>query len=101
MDQLKQALEECIPDLKSDQMQKLYYIFTYNGDYFIEEKAFERVMNVWATFSASDIDSNHELDIGEIKTMWWLLDGKKPVNAQLEREIRTLDPDGTGKIDRI
>ena len=33
--------------------------------------------------------------------MWWLIDGKKPVKAKLEREIKLMDTDGNGVIDRL
>ena len=44
-------------------------------------------MSVWSTFTANDINNDNELDVNEIKMMWWLLDGKKPINSKLEREI--------------
>ena len=58
-------------------------------------------MSVWAAFSANDINNDNELDVNEIKMMWWLLDNKKPINAKLEREIKIMDIDGNGTIDRL
>ena len=58
-------------------------------------------MGVWSTFSANDINNDNELDVNEIKMMWWLLDNKKPINSKLEREIKIMDTDGNGTIDRL
>ena len=58
-------------------------------------------MSVWSTFTANDINNDNELDVNEIKMMWWLLDGKKPINSKLEREIQIMDSDQNGTVDRL
>lgn len=92
-DRLRVALDERLQHISETSRQKLYYLISYNGDEIIEQHAFSKIMNVWSTFSANDINNDDELDITEIKMMWWLLDNKKPVNAKLEREIRIMDSD--------
>lgn len=101
MERLQKVIDEELAHIEEDCRQKLYYLLTYNGDYFIEQSTFDRIMGAWSTFTANDINNDNELDVNEIKMMWWLLDGKKPVNAKLEREIRIMDTDGNGTIDRL
>ena len=56
---------------------------------------------VWSAFTANDINNDNELDVYEIKMMYWLLDGEKPAPAKLEREMKIMDTDGNGTIDRL
>ena len=61
----------------------LFYLFTYDGQKIIEKNVFDKVFQVWSSFSANDIDNDGELDVEEIRMMWWLLDGQCPDNAKL------------------
>jgi len=101
IDRLQAALESKLQHIEFDSRQKLYFLLSDNGDEIIEKTQFEKVMGVWSTFTCNDINNDNELDVNEIKMMWWLLDGKKPINAKLEREIRIMDSDGNGTIDRL
>ena len=56
---------------------------------------------MWAAFSANDINNDNELDVVEIKLMMWLMEGKRPINQRVEREISIIDTDGNGTVDRI
>lgn len=56
---------------------------------------------MWAAFSANDINNDNELDVVEIKLMMWLMEGKRPINQRVEREITIIDTDGSGTVDRI
>ena len=101
MDTLKALLEAELVEYDIDIRQKLYSIMAYNGEQIIEEKVYQKIMAVWSSFSANDINNDNELDLGEIKMLWWLIEGQKPSNAVLEREMRVMDTDGNGSIDRI
>jgi hypothetical protein len=101
LDKLTAALESRLQHICLDSRQKLYFLLSDNGDEIIEKTMFEKVMGVWSTFTANDINNDNELDVNEIKMMWWLLDGKRPINSKLEREIRIMDSDGNGTIDRL
>lgn len=101
IDRLIAALESNLSHIDADCRQKLYYLLSDNGDEIIEKTMFEKVMGVWSTFTANDINNDNELDVNEIKMMWWLLDGKRPINSKLEREIKIMDSDGNGTIDRL
>ena len=79
----------------------LLYLFNYDGPRIIEKSHFDKVFQVWSSFSVSDIDYDGELDVEEIRMMWWLIEGRCPDKAKLEREISHIDTDGSGTIDRI
>ena len=54
-----------------------------------------------ACFSATDINDDNELDISELKNLFWLLDGKEPENARVLKEMGSIDRDGGGSVDRL
>lgn len=54
-----------------------------------------------ACFSATDINNDNELDSGELKNLFWLLEGKEPENARVLKEMKNIDEDGSGSIDRL
>jgi len=58
-------------------------------------------MKIWSCFSANDINNDNELDINEIKTLFWLFDGAKPSIAKIDRETKIMDADGSGTVDRL
>ena len=80
---------------------KLYYLFDYEGEAIIGEKQFNRVMAIWSAFSANDINNDNELDSNEVKTLFWLFDGKKPTLEKIQRETAIMDVDKSGTIDRL
>ena len=61
----------------------LFYLFTYDGQKIIEKSVYDKVFQVWSSFTANDINNDGELDVEEIRMMWWLLDGNCPDNAKL------------------
>lgn len=77
------------------------YIFTYEGQNVISENEFLRIMRFWSSFTANDINFDNELDMREVKMLMWLINTAKPSKALIEREIRIMDKDGNGIIDRI
>ena len=58
-------------------------------------------MKIWAAFSANDINNDNELDSNEVKTLFWLFDGKKPTMEKIQRETEIMDEDKSGTIDRL
>ena len=46
---------------------KLYYLFDYEGEEIVSDKAFLNLMNIWSAFSANDINNDNELDKNEVK----------------------------------
>ena len=80
---------------------KLYYLFDYEGEAIITEKQFNHLMKIWSAFSANDINNDNELDANEVKTLFWLFDGKKPTQEKIIRETLIMDEDKSGTIDRL
>jgi Ca2+-binding EF-hand superfamily protein len=58
-------------------------------------------MKPWASFSATDINNDNELDSGELKTMIWLVEENEPKEARVQRDLKLIDADGGGTIDRL
>ncbi len=59
------------------------------------------MMKPWASFSATDINNDNELDAGELKTLIWLVENKEPSEARVQRDLKLIDADGSGTIDRL
>ena len=57
-------------------------------------------MKIWSAFSANDINNDNELDISEIRTLFWLFDGTKPTMEKIQRETAIMDDDNSGTVDR-
>ena len=58
-------------------------------------------MKPWASFSATDINNDNELDTGELKTLIWLIDEEEPSESRVQRDLKLMDRDGSGTIDRL
>ena len=58
-------------------------------------------MKIWSAFSANDINNDDVLDSTEIKTLFWLFDGKKPSREKIVRETKIMDEDCSGTVDRL
>jgi Ca2+-binding EF-hand superfamily protein len=58
-------------------------------------------MKPWASFSATDINNDNELDASELKTMIWLVEEVEPSEARVQRDLKLIDADGSGTIDRL
>ena len=41
-----------------------------------------------ACFSATDVNHDNELDIGELKSLFWILDEKEPENSRVLKEMK-------------
>ena len=98
---LKQFMEKQLAHIDLPTRTKLYYLLDYDGDSIISDKEFGHLMRIWSAFSANDINNDNQLDSGEIKTLFWLFDGKKPSREKIERETMIMDQDGSGTVDRL
>lgn len=67
----------------------------------MSEAEYFNVMRPWASFSATDINNDNELDAGELKTLIWLVDEVEPSEARVQRDLKLIDADGSGTIDRL
>ena len=58
-------------------------------------------MKAWSSFSATDINNDNELNIEELKVLIWLVDGEEPDGNRVKRDMKLIDEDGGGTIDRM
>ena len=49
----------------------------------MSEFEFYTVMKPWASFSATDINNDNELDSMELKTLIWLIDEEEPIESRV------------------
>lgn len=58
-------------------------------------------MKPWASFSATDINNDNALDASELKTLIWLVEESEPSEVRVQRDLKLIDADGSGTIDRL
>jgi len=73
----------------------------YEGNSLISDENFKAICSPWAAFSAVDVNNDNELDISELKNLFWLIDKKEPEMMRIQAEMAAIDYDGSGTIDRI
>ena len=101
MADLTNILNETLNFINQDILNNLYLIMDYNNKGAITETEFMTIMKPWASFSATDINNDNELDVIELKTLIWLTDGEEPDGKRVAKDIKLIDTDGGGTIDRI
>lgn len=101
MSQLKLILNKALFFIKPEILEKLYLIMDYNGKGAVNEKEFMTIMRPWASFSATDINNDNELDVHELKTLIWLMDNEEPDDRRVQKDLKLIDEDGSGTIDRL
>jgi hypothetical protein len=74
--------------------EKMFLLFSYEGNILISEEDFKIMTTSWAVFSATDINNDNELDIAELKTMLWLVEGKEPDAFKVANAMYMMDADG-------
>jgi Ca2+-binding EF-hand superfamily protein len=67
----------------------------------VEEKDYLAVMKPWSAFSACDINNDNELSTEEMEKLFWLCEGQRPLISRVQHDMKTIDADGSGTIDRI
>ena len=65
-------------NIDSKVQEKLFLLMTYEGNALISQEDFGAIVSPWASFSATDINNDNELDIMELKTLFWLMEAKEP-----------------------
>ena len=98
---LVKEIDKKLTHIDKEIRTQLYYLFNYEGDSIINEVSFNHIMKIWSAFSANDLNNDNELDAFEMKTLFWLFDGKKPSRERIEREKLIMDADCSGTIDRL
>ena len=57
-------------------------------------------MKAWAAFTATDINNDGNLDKNELKFLIYAYDGTKADVFRIEHELKIMDKDGSGQINR-
>ena len=53
-------------------------IMDYKNEGVVHKAVYLKIMEAWSSFSATDINNDNELDIGELKTLIWIMEEKEP-----------------------
>ena len=101
MAELIKILNETLFFIDQDILNRLYLIMDYNNKGAISETEYLTIMKPWSSFSATDINNDNELDVVELKTLIWLTDGEEPDGKRVAKDLKLIDDDGSGTIDRI
>lgn len=76
----------------------MFLLFSYEGNILLSEDDFKLIIASWAVFVATDVNQDNELDIHELKTMLWLVEGKEPDAARVASAMKAMDGDGQGTV---
>ena len=69
----------------------MFLLFSFEGNILISEDDFKVIIASWAVFVANDVNCDNELDINELKTMLWILEGKEPDAARVASAMHSMD----------
>ena len=86
-DALTVALEGVLQHIDTDTRRQLYYVFNTEDQSVVNYDDFMRIMTIWSSFTANDINNDNTLDLRELKMLIWLHRRSKPNRAEIEREI--------------
>ena len=98
---LRQIIDKKMSHINKEIRDAIYKIMLYDGNKVMKARDYDQIMLPMACFSATDINDDNELDISELKNLFWLLDGKEPENARVLKEMNNIDRDGGGSVDRL
>jgi Ca2+-binding EF-hand superfamily protein len=101
MIELRKELKGELKDIQPHIREKLFLILDYEDKGAVSELEYFGVMKPWASFSATDINNDNELDAGELKTLIWLVEEVEPSEARVQRDLKLIDEDKSGTIDRL
>lgn len=73
----------------------------YSNKGLVSHETYTGIMRAWASFSAVDINNTNELDANELKTLFWILEDNEPDERRIQQELKLLDEDGGGTVDRL
>jgi len=50
----------------------------YDAHGIVDEQTYTKIMKTWCCFSAVDVNNDNELDIEELGTLIWVVEGNEP-----------------------
>lgn len=66
----------------------------------IDKQAYLDIMKAWAAFTATDINNDGNLDSNELKFLIYVYDGAKSNIFQIENQLKIIDRNNSGVINR-
>ena len=94
-------LLKILPKNESEHLEELFYLLDNEGKGAVAEEDFNAIMKPWASFSATDINGDGELDVTELKCLIWLMIDNEPPEYRVQRDMKAIDADGSGYVDRM
>lgn len=98
---LKKVLKKALPSHESQHLEELFLYLDSEGKGAVSEEDFYAIMKPWASFSATDINGDGELDVTELKCLIWLMIDEEPPEYRVQRDMKAIDADGSGYVDRM
>ena len=98
---LKAALKKILPKHESRHLEELFVLLDHENKGAVSEEDFDAIMKPWASFSATDINGDGELDITELKCLIWLMNDDEPAEYRVQRDMKAIDADNSGYVDRM
>mmetsp|Transcript_26052 Transcript_26052/g.25891 ORF Transcript_26052/g.25891 Transcript_26052/m.25891 type:complete len:225 (+) Transcript_26052:323-997(+) len=98
---LNKILKEVLPDHESKHLDDLFVLLDSESKGAVSEEDFDAIMKPWASFSATDINGDGELDVTELKCLIWLMVDEEPPEYRVQRDMKAIDADGSGYVDRM
>ena len=66
----------------------------------IKKSSYLEIMKAWAAFTATDVNGDANVDKNELKFLIYAYDGTKPDLFRIEHELKIMDKDNSGQINR-
>ena len=93
-DSLKDKLIDTLPTHEHN----LFQVLDIEKKGVISESDFYSIMRPWASFSATDINGDGELDVIELKCLIWLMNDEEPTEYRVQRDMKAIDEDNSGYV---
>lgn len=98
---LRKILLNVLPKHESKHLGELFCLLDSESKGAVSEEDFYAIMKPWASFSATDINGDGELYVTELKCLIWLMNGDEPAEYRVQRDMKAIDADGSGYVDRM
>ena len=90
-----------MPYIDKECREKLYMLMDYDNKGIIGKEEYMLIMRSWASFGAVDSNNDNELDLDELKTLIWVMEGQEPDEKRVLFDMKQIDEDGSGTVDRL
>ena len=98
---LKGELYQLLPKHEAKHLEELFLLLDSENKGAVSEEDFYAIMKPWASFSATDINGDGELDVTELKWLIWLMNDDEPTEYRVQRDMKAIDADKSGYVDRM